>query len=228
MPVEEEKGEDQSPEAEVAPPELAEESADEDFECQECNEPRILPDPGQPTQKQMEDHRIDHLPFRSWCPECVAARATGEQHIARKEEKLISTFSMDYLYLTKSRVVEREDLLAGEEVEMKVLVAKDSKSKIIFAHAVVTKGADEDGYAVTRLVEDIAWLGHTKLILKSDNEPAILKVLKDALKTARVDIAELEQIRDEQAVKYDSKSNGDVENAVKQVATQFRTLNICL
>ncbi len=228
MPMEEEQGEDRSLEAEDAPPELVDEGPEEDFEGQECVAPRILPDPGLPTQKQLDDHRIDHLPFRSWCPECVAGRATGEQHIARKEEKQISTFSMDHLYLTKSRVVEREALLEGEEVELKVLVAKDSKTKTIFAHAVVEKGAGEEGYAVTRIVEDIAWLGHTKLILKSDNEPAILKVLRDSLQTARVEIQELEQIRDEQAVKYDSKTNGDAENAVKQVTKLLRTLKICL
>ena len=113
MPMEEEQEEDQSREEDtVRPAESADEAGadepEEDFECQECVAPRILPDPGQPTQRQLEDHRVDHLPFRSWCPECVAGRAAGEQHIARKEEKQISTFSMDYLYLTKPRVVERE------------------------------------------------------------------------------------------------------------------------
>ena len=73
MPVEEEiQGEDQSHEAEVEPPDLVDEGPDEDFECQECVAPRILPDPGQPGQKQMEDHRIGHLPYRSRCSECVA------------------------------------------------------------------------------------------------------------------------------------------------------------
>jgi len=129
MPVEEEVEEEQNPAA--GPPDLVVEepdveAAEEDFTCQECVAPRILPDPGQPTQKQLEDHRIDHLPYRSWCPECVAGRATGEQHQKRLEEKRITTFSMDYLFLTKSRVVDRESLLDGEEVEMKVLVAKDS------------------------------------------------------------------------------------------------------
>jgi len=237
MPVEEEagnQGEQQSQEAEVEPPDLVDEGPDEealeedDFACQECVAPRILPDPGQPTQKQLEDHRVDHLPFRSWCPECVAGRATGEQHVVRKDPKQIATFSMDYLYCTKSRVAKKEDLEEGEDVEMKVLVAKDSKSKTIFAHAVVAKGSDEDGYAVSRLVEDIAWLGHTRIILKSDNEPAILKVLKDSLRTARVEVEELEQIQEEQAVKYDSRSNGDAENAVKQVTKLLRTLKLCL
>ena len=111
---------------------------------------------------------------------------------------------------------------------MKVLVAKDSRSKTIFEHAVAAEGSDEEGYAATRIVEDIAWLGHTKMTLKSDNEPAILKLLKDDLKTARVEITELEQIQDEQAVKYDPESNGDVENAVKQATKLLRTLKICL
>ena len=94
----------------------------------------------------------------------------------------------------------------------------------MFAHAVVAKGSDDDGYAVSRMAEDIAWLGHTKIILKSDNERAIVKVLKDSLRTARVEVEELEQIQEEQSVKYDSKSNGDVENAVKQVTKLLRTL----
>ena len=135
---------------------------------------------------------------------------------------------MDYLYCTKSRVVRKEDLMEGEEIEMKVLVAKDSKSKTVFAHAVEAKGADEDGYAVARLVEDIAWVGNTKIILKSDNEPAIVKVLKDSLRSARVEVQELEQINEEQAVRYDSRSNRDIENAVKQVTKLLRTLKLCL
>ena len=44
----------------------------------ECAPERVIPDPGQPTRQQIEDHRVDHLPYRSWCPECVAGRATGE------------------------------------------------------------------------------------------------------------------------------------------------------
>ena len=86
---------------------------------------------------------------------------------------------MDYLYLTKSRVVDKEALLEGEEVEMKVLVAKGSQTKTVFAHAVPCKGSDNDGCAVARVAEDVGWLGHKRVILKSDNGPAILNLLKD-------------------------------------------------
>ena len=239
MPVNEEvdaqgEGQGQSEAQDETPPSLVEESGDEevpeedDFTCQECAPRRILPDPGQPTQQQLEDHRIDHLPYRSWCPECVAARATGEQHHKRTEAKRITTFSMDYLYLTKSRIVTKEELIDGGQVEMKVLVAKDSQTKTVSAHTVPCKGSDEDGYAVTRVAEDVAWLGHSRIILKADNGHAILKLLKDSLKTARVEVDELEQVMEEHAVKYDSKSNGDVENAVKQVTKQLGTLKLCL
>ena len=53
-------------------------------------------------------------------------------------------------------------------------------------------------------------------------------MLKDSLKFSRVEVEDLEQVMDEQAVKYGSKSNGDAENAVKQVTKQLRTLKLCL
>ena len=39
---------------------------------------RILPDPGEPTPSQVEDHRASgHIPYRAWCRECVEGRGTG-------------------------------------------------------------------------------------------------------------------------------------------------------
>ena len=109
---------------------------------------------------------------------------------------------MDYLFLARSRVVDRGVLLDGEEVEMKVLVSKGSKTKTVFAHIVPCKGSGEDGYVATRTTEDI---GHRIICLKSDNEPATLKLLKDSRKTARVEVDEPEQVLEEQAVNYDSE-----------------------
>ena len=44
---------------------------------------RIAPDPGKPTERQIEEHRITHLPFRSWCRWCILGRGRGLQHRAR-------------------------------------------------------------------------------------------------------------------------------------------------
>ena len=41
---------------------------------------RISPDPGQPTEQEVCEHNVDHMPYRSWCTHCVKGRGTGEQH----------------------------------------------------------------------------------------------------------------------------------------------------
>jgi hypothetical protein len=59
----------------------------EDQDC-EGAEARVLPDPGEPTASQIEDHRAcGHVPYRSWCAECVKGRSTGEQHRHRTDER---------------------------------------------------------------------------------------------------------------------------------------------
>ena len=46
---------------------------------------------------------------------------------------------------------------------------------------------DPENYAVERLKRDVLWLGHTKVILKSDNEQAILAVLRNTSRTFGVE-----------------------------------------
>ena len=100
---------------------------------------RVLPDPGEPTASQVEDHRASgHIPYRSWCPECFSGRGTGEQHRKRKGERDVCVFSFDYLFLDAGgQRVSRESLTqAREEVSLTILVAKDSKGKSSFMHVV--------------------------------------------------------------------------------------------
>ena len=33
-----------------------------------------LPEPRQPTKAEVARHNLTHLPYRSWCPHCLAAR----------------------------------------------------------------------------------------------------------------------------------------------------------
>ena len=73
---------------------------------------------------------------------------------------------------------------------------------------------------------DIERLGYSQITFKSDNEPAIVQVLKETLKSFKV--GTVDQAMEEHPAPYDSKANGAVENAVKQVQGIARSFKIAL
>ena len=85
-----------------------------------------------------------------------------------------------YLFITRGQGLRRSGLEEAEDFSaaLKILVVKDSWTKAVFAHVVERKCTDADGYAATRLVEDIRWLGRPELCLKTDNGRAIVNLLK--------------------------------------------------
>ena len=85
---------------------------------------------------------------------------------------------------------------------------------------------DDKRLAADIIVDDALCLGYAKVILKSDNEAAIIKLLKDLL--AALKVSGLEQAGEEHSPPHDSQANGSVENAVKLVKCRLRTLKLCL
>ena len=63
------------------------------------------------------------------------------------------------------------------------------------------------------------------MVLKSDNEPAVVKVLQEALGALKVTGV---QAGEEHSPPYDPQANGAVESAVKQVKGRLRTMKLCL
>ena len=61
------------------------------------------------------------------------------------------------------------------------------KKKVLFAHVVPVKGVDEAGFAVKSIVDDVVWLGYKKVVLKTDNGPAIFKMLQEPLRDSRIE-----------------------------------------
>ena len=50
---------------------------DEGITDKEYEPKRMMRDPGQPSREEIEEHNVDHTPYRAWCPSCVKARAIG-------------------------------------------------------------------------------------------------------------------------------------------------------
>ena len=74
-----------------------------DVEDEESPPRKVLRDPGEPSKQELEEHRIDHIPYRSWCPYCGRGRGTGAQHRRVKEESSIPVFGFDYLHGAERR-----------------------------------------------------------------------------------------------------------------------------
>ena len=51
-----------------------------------------------PTQKEIEEHEIDHLPFRKWCKVCIASRGVDDPHVAREVPDNCQEVHLDYCF----------------------------------------------------------------------------------------------------------------------------------
>ena len=82
-------------------PEVVGGDDDDDDNLEEARIPRIRRDPLQPTTEERIHHEVIHLPFRSWCPDCVKARADSNAHYKDKgkKERLLNGFHADYWFL---------------------------------------------------------------------------------------------------------------------------------
>ena len=205
-----------------------------EIEAEDVQPRQTLITPTLPTQQEIDDHMVDHTPYRAWCDACVAGRGQETPHRpVDPDRRNISVVSFDYFFVTSDGMYLRKDWDKIEDREnrsyLKVLVVQDSMHKNVFAHGIERKGADDDGYAVQCIVQDIQWLGFTKVILKSDNEKSIVRLLRESLKALRVDgeCADgqgMEQVGEEHPPPYDPQANGAVEAAVKSVKGLMRTM----
>ena len=212
-----------------------EQKDDEEIEIQEEQEAEPLAisnSPSMPTAAEVEEHRVTHIHFLRWCRECMMGRGTGEQRGRHQgREHAIAILGLDYFYIT-SRGIETRSEMALEYPEtvdgtdkleaarksgivVKCLIARCHQSKNIFGHVIQCKGVDEDKYVVDLVVKAVQWLGHVKIILKSDNEKAILALVSRALSTIRCNVMEIESVASEQSAKYDRQSNGGAEVGIR-------------
>ena len=202
---------------------------------------RHVASPSQPSQEEVERHRVDHNPFRSWCKQCVEGRGLGSPHTAVTEQSMVPVVGMDYFFVTAEGLKRRDELACelSEEGEEKIAAARKRgdiikcllvrcfNSNNIFAHVVPQKGDDEEGYCAGLVANDVLWLGHTCVILKSDNEAAVLALRRRAARSLKL-AEHMKNVQEESPAAYDSQSNGGTEVGVRIIRGMFRTLKLCL
>ena len=185
---------------------------DNDETCEECRPAIMLKCPRLPTQREVDEHNMTHLPFRDWCEYCVKAKARNVGHYRqKKKEHLIPHVHIDYAFFG----------VAEEGEKMIVQVARDEDNRGIFVHAVPRKGLAHE-HGALQLCADLEKVGYKKIILKGDNEPAIVAV-QEEIKKRREEETILEN-----APVGQSQSNGVAERAVQAAGEQIRVLKLAL
>ena len=107
-----------------------EEALDKEYEPK-----RVMRDPGQPSKEEIEEHNLDHTPYRSWCPHCAKARGPDKPHRARRDPQEVPVFGFDYLSAKDMQLDED-----GRKDEVKIIVAYCQATKCVFAHVIAAYG----------------------------------------------------------------------------------------
>ena len=88
----------------------ADDDDEEDEEVEEgVEEARVATgrkSPKDPTRKEREEYELTHMPFRSWCEDCVKPRARNAHHRKKApadplEEVKVPRVHMDYFFMSR-------------------------------------------------------------------------------------------------------------------------------
>ena len=175
---------------------------------------RPMPRPVTPTNAAREMHELTHLPFAPWCRFCVLARSQSDPHRRTRKHQgdaTVPVVSFDFCF---ARQVQQEKADP-------IIVMRDHRTRMTFAHLLPGKSTANEIYSkhvLNTVLRDLEYLAHKKVVLKSDQEPA-MTALQNRIRQARDDQTILENSPVE-----DSSSNGAVEKAIQEVEGHIRML----
>lgn len=172
--------------------------------------------PIRPSEEEVRQHNISHVPYRSWCPHCVRGKGRSLVHknavsSADDAGRVRPRVSMDYFYLGKKDDVERS---------LPLLAILDETTQRVFSISMPSKGVEHQ-YCVAVVVKILKCLGHQHSVLKTDTEPSLV-ALRNAVQL------QISGLGFENATKGESESNGPIESAVGRLQAQARTLKCAL
>ena len=181
----------------------------------EAREPRECRRQCMPTLQEREEHRKTHLPFRSWCRECVAGRGQNLPH-RRRDPKSALEQDVDVRMVHYDYCFMRDEVGGESDV---ILVSKDRRTRLLGAHHVPSKGSVHD-WVIQQCCRDLEKWGYWNDVgLKSDQEKALVDVLKE-IAIARGN----RSTTIEHSPVGESQSNGLIERGVRSIEEMTRVL----
>ena len=183
-----------------------------DGEVGEAQAHRKLRNPYAPSKKEIEEHRILHWPFRSWCRCCMFGRGKHTHHLRNKGEKTDSnvvSISIDFIFIGSKDVPAKKNA---------ILVMYDNDSDAVWAY--MTRRKKIPGWLVPAMLQDLNEAGYSKsrLCIRSDQEKVVKKIKTDLIAAREADSVPMESpVRE-------SQCNGRMERMIQTLEGQIRTL----
>ena len=174
-----------------------------------------MPDPRKPSQREIDEHELTHLPFRSWCEHCVKGKGKEAAHYRDETELTVPEVHVDFAFPGDGK---------GETLVM--LVAKERLTRMLLAMVMPRKSEGE--FARKRIGAFFKEIGCEEghVIVKSDQEPTTKKLLED-LVAQRGRVPGTRTITEYSPV-GSSASNGVVERGIQSVEQQVRVMRSAL
>ena len=177
------------------------------------------------TGEEIAKYNLTHQPYRPCCKYCAMGRLDDTHHHRHKQAREPPIVSIDYM------------CVGDGSSSSPTFVACGGVRGNRLAIPVASKGAI--GLVSEKLSEWMANVGHAKIIIKRDQEPAIVEV-HDAIPRERANdlraimkntaairgFNDQMQILPENPPVGQSQSNGVVENSIKQAQGQIRTFEV--
>lgn len=133
--------------------------------------------PPQPSEDEVREHNLVHIPFQPWCELCIAHKSRQDKrHREGHSTSEHSVVSFDFGY--SSRILGSDDSLT-------MLCIHDRSTKLMHVVPTQSKGGRSLPYLTSELCRFVMWIGHQKVCLRTDNEPSTLALLDAARKALK-------------------------------------------
>ena len=173
-----------------------------------------LPGPREPSKEEIEKHNLLHDPAMPWCDICVQSKSRDDFH-RQARPKVLPVIQFDYAVAGTQQGQPHFDFMVGT----------DMSTGAAWASAVLIKGK-EDPYIVSSILSWLSELGHSKVIIQSDGEPASEMVMRMVQsKGAMMEHPPCEIIQ-QQSQRYSHQSNGGAERMVQTIRNQIKAYKI--
>ena len=173
-----------------------------------------LPGPREPSKEEIEKHNLLHDPAMPWCDICIQSKSRDDFH-RQTRPKVLPVIQFDYAVAGTQQGQPHFDFMVGT----------DMSTGAAWASAVLIKGK-EDPYIVSSILSWLSELGHSKVIIQSDGEPASEVVMRMVQsKGAMMEHPPCEIIQ-QQSQRYSHQSNGGAERMVQTIRNQIKAYKI--